>query len=62
METERQLAATIMKQKLQYFGHVIKVQNLCTSRTGDKGEDQGITGLMRLEIGQREHWQSAWSW
>ena len=31
METERQFVATIRKRKLQYFGHIIRAQNLCTN-------------------------------
>jgi len=27
---DQQLAATAKKQKLQYFGHMIRAQNLCT--------------------------------
>ena len=30
METERQIRETVKRRKLQYFGHVIRAQNLCT--------------------------------
>ena len=30
MGTERQILETVKRRKLQYFGHVIRAQNLCT--------------------------------
>jgi len=47
LDTDREFTANVRKQKLQYFGHIIRAQNLCTHIFGqyhrlDQQDSDGV--------------------
>ena len=50
METERKILETVKRRKLQYFGHVIRAQSLCTHMLHEFIEGKRSRG------GQRKRW------
>ena len=50
MGTERQILETVKRRKLQYFGHAIRAQNLCTHIL------QGFVEGKRSRGRQRRRW------
>ena len=50
MGTERKIVETVKRRKLQYFGHVVRAQNLCTHIL------QGFVEGKRSRGRQRRRW------
>jgi len=69
VQPQERLLATVQRRKLQYFGHVVRVRNLCTEILDGRlhvdgklvREDEagrGDDGQMISRTGQTEQWWS----